>query len=164
MCPKLGNHLILRPLLQLQDSLSLIWVLPQVPWTSWRCCQVNPQFHPNFRRWPLTSALNCTKNNVQLPSGQHSWPPGWAPTHLYSHTSHYIVIKGTRQEYTPNSSQLQGLAMLPPGLCLQIWVPDLFTVQWGRGTLGSVLWSGCSQQCLHCPILSLKTVPPTTGP
>ena len=57
----------------------LTWVLPLVPWTSWRCCQVNPQFHHDFPRWPLTSALNCTKNNIQFLSGQHLGPPAWAP-------------------------------------------------------------------------------------
>lgn len=165
MCPELGNYLVLRPLFQLQDALSLAWLLSQLPCTSEGAARLTP----NSSQLSQLTPHQCSELHEKacpIPSGQHSGPPGWAPTHLSSHISHYFTtwIPGSRQECNPNSSQLQNWAMLPPSV-----VPPNLNVKSpycavGKRTSWVVLWWWCSQQCLLCPIFSLKMVPPITSP
>lgn len=123
-------------------------------------------FHHSFPSWLLTSALNCTKNNVQLCSGQHSGAPGGAPTHFPSKLSiillHESLPSGKSISPTPHNYKVW--PCFPSGLYLQIWAQNLLTVQWGSGLFRRVLWLGWTQQCLQCSNLFLKMVPMVTGP
>ena len=85
------------------------------------------------------------------------------PTHLANHISHDIAIEDTRQEYAPSSSQLYDLAMLPSRPVPANLSASSLDCNMGKRSPRSVLWSGCRQQCLHCPILSLKDGPTNYG-
>lgn len=144
MCPKCKTH----PYSNCKIPCCPPELLPRFP------AHPKDAFRWDFPSWLLTSFLNNTNDSIYSPSGQPQdlRPPGWAQSTCLA-TSPFILLEeplvpGKSTPSIPQDSKL-GSCFPCLVLCLQIWVQNLFTVQWGSGPLGSVLWLGYGHECLH---------------